>query len=251
VALQDRGVGFGASAMQQEMIRAASARVAVPFGAVSIETPVRRRQGETFPADALAEVVDFARRHDLRLHLDGARIFIVAAFAGQDVKSFAAPFDTVYVSLYKYFGCPFGAILAGPAALLDGLHHERRRHGGGLYQMWPLALVAGHFLDEQERKWQGAAARGREVLRRLDNGSGLAVETLAHGSNIFRLRLNGGDRRRLDDFRETGKAFGLTLPEVVGDALPIRVNATWLRASADDIAGRLQRAAATLSPASP
>jgi threonine aldolase len=44
-------------------------------------------------------------------------------------------FDTVYVSLYKYFNSASGAILAGPRRLLEDLYHDRRMFGGGLAQV--------------------------------------------------------------------------------------------------------------------
>ena len=50
------------------------------------------------------------------LHLDGARLFLQAVYTGEDVATTAKPFDTVYVSLYKYFNASFGAILALLAA---------------------------------------------------------------------------------------------------------------------------------------
>ena len=64
-------------------------------------------------------------------------MFIEAAYAGRDVAEYARPFDTVYVSLYKYFNAAGGAILAGPRALLDDIYHTRRMFGGALAQAWP------------------------------------------------------------------------------------------------------------------
>jgi hypothetical protein len=78
---------------------------------IAVETPVRRRQGEHFDAGELAKIIAIAKREGIRLHLDGARIFLQAAYTGENVVDYAKPFDTVYVSLYKYFNAASGAIL--------------------------------------------------------------------------------------------------------------------------------------------
>jgi hypothetical protein len=54
------------------------------------------------------------------------------ADTGRSPAEYAAPFDTVYVSLWKYFNSGVGAILAGPRRVLDGMFHTRRMFGGNL-----------------------------------------------------------------------------------------------------------------------
>ena len=75
-----------------------------------------------------------AKKGNIALHLDGARLFLQSAYTGTAVAEYARPFDTVYMSPYKYFNAPFGAILAGPRQLLDQMHHTRRMFGSGLAQ---------------------------------------------------------------------------------------------------------------------
>src|SRR6476661_4156785 len=55
---------------------AAMGRVETPFGAMQIETPVRRRQGERFDFEVMKKAVAWARAHNVGLHLDGARLFL-------------------------------------------------------------------------------------------------------------------------------------------------------------------------------
>jgi threonine aldolase len=67
------------------------------------------------------------------------------------VREYAALFDTVYVSMYKYFNAGSGAILAGPKNLLENLFHARRMFGNGLCQLGPFAAVGLHFFDGSPR----------------------------------------------------------------------------------------------------
>src|SRR5712691_12036776 len=137
---------FTADEVQHLIDQTKAGRVVPRLSVIAIETPVRRKQGERFDPAEMQKIIALARREGIRLHLDGARLFLQAAYTGENVADSARPFDTVYVSLYKYFNAASGAILAGPRALLDGMYHGRRMFGGGLNQVWPFALVARHYL---------------------------------------------------------------------------------------------------------
>src|SRR5205823_3658336 len=71
------------------------------IGMVSIENPVRRCDGQFVPISEIKKISAFCREKGYKLHLDGARIYLAAAYAGTSVSEYAAYFDTVYISLYK------------------------------------------------------------------------------------------------------------------------------------------------------
>src|SRR5690606_8989719 len=70
------------------------------IGAVSIENPVRRSDGQFVPINEIQKISAYCRRNNIKLHLDGARIYIASAWSGVLVKEYASYFDTVYISLY-------------------------------------------------------------------------------------------------------------------------------------------------------
>ena len=123
-----------------EVERAEEGRVSTPVGVISIESPVRRVVGEVFDFDEMQRIAVFARERRIGLHLDGARLFLASPYTGIAPQTYAALFDTVYVSLYKYFNAAGGAVLAGPRELLANLYHQRRMFGGSLRQAWPTPL---------------------------------------------------------------------------------------------------------------
>jgi len=244
VPLDDRGPGYSAEALAAEIARAADARVATRIGCVAIESPARRAYGARFPAADREAVIALAREHGIPLFLDAARMPIEAAYADLAPEVLAAPFDLVYLSLYKYLGAPFGCVLAGPRALLDEVYHDRRRFGGGLAQMWPAAVLAQYHLDGHMARWQAAIPVGEAVAAALAEADGLAVERIPDGTNIFLLRRAGRpfDKARLD---AEAAAAGLALPAPAGDVLPLRVNETWTRLPAEEITARLLSVLAT------
>jgi threonine aldolase len=166
-------------------------RVAVPVGAISIETPVRRVAGEAFDPAELRAISRFARGRGIGLHLDGARLLLESAYTGIAPADTAALFDTVYASLWKYLNAASGAILAGPRALLDGLYHERRMFGGSLPHAWPCAAVALHFLDGFTERFAEAVAAADRLLEALSEHRRVTVERGPAATNVAILRMAG------------------------------------------------------------
>src|SRR5207302_4308507 len=156
-------------------------------GAISIESPVRRLQGEVFDFAEMQRIAAFARKHRINLHLDGARIFLASAYTGITPASYAALFDTVYVSLYKYFNAAAGAVVAGPRALIDDLYHQRRMFGGSLRQAWPYAAVALHYLDGFDERFKRAMAAAETLFQALSRHPGFEVQRAAAPTNVTRL----------------------------------------------------------------
>jgi threonine aldolase len=153
---------------------------------------VRRRRGEVFDLAEMRRIASFAHARAIGLHLDGARLFLAAPYTGIAPAAYAGPFDTVYVSLYKYFNAAGGAILAGPSQLLDGLHHQRRLFGGGLRQAWPYAAVALYYLDGFAERFAEAAAMADELHSALNELSGVRVMRSRASTNVSRLVISGG-----------------------------------------------------------
>ena len=88
---------FTADDVQRVIETAKGARVVRPVSVIAIETPVRRKQGEHFDRTEMKKIVALANREGIRLHLDGARLFLQAAYTSEDIVDTAKMFDTVYV----------------------------------------------------------------------------------------------------------------------------------------------------------
>ena len=76
------------------------------------------------------------------LHLDGARLWESAPHWGRDLHEVAALADSVYVSFYKGLRGLAGAVVAGPADVMDEARQWRTRMGGTLYSLHPYAVAA-------------------------------------------------------------------------------------------------------------
>ena len=61
----------------------------------------KTEDGKVLPVDYMLAVADIARRHNLGLHLDGARAFNACVALGMDIKTFTAPFDSVSIAFHN------------------------------------------------------------------------------------------------------------------------------------------------------
>ena len=228
---------FTVDELRDAVERSESGRVTTPITVISIESPVRRRYGESFDENELVDIVEFARGRQIRLHLDGARLFLQSAYTGRAVSDYASLFDTVYISLYKYFNAPSGAILAGPRHLLDEMFHARRMFGAGLPAAWPFASIATRYLAGFTERFKDAILVSESLIKRLQEHDSFQIRRQAAGTNIFTLRMLG-QRPRI--FLRNLEAQGINGVRQFRDhpEFLLSVNETWNRADPDTLAER-------------
>ncbi len=235
--------GFTLAEVEAAAEQTRDGRVENRIGAILIETPVRRRYGETFDLDEMRRISRYARAEGIGLHLDGARLFIASAYSGVAVREYADLFDTVYVSLYKYFNTPSGAILAGPRRLLEGAYHERRMFGGGLHQGWFFAALALAFLPGFEGRFREAVDRSRRLFDRLSSIPGIRIETIPRGSNVVRAVLHAAVDPAALRSHLAAAGVRLPAPEASFRGFHLRVNESLAAIDVDELAGRFEKAA--------
>ncbi|KAI8916713.1 pyridoxal phosphate-dependent transferase [Powellomyces hirtus] len=103
--------------------------------------------GEVVPLKNIEEVTALARKHDLRTHLDGARLWNASAATGISLKEYASHFDSVTLCLSKGLGAPVGSILVGSKPFIKKATHYRKMFGGGMRQAGLLAAACMYALD--------------------------------------------------------------------------------------------------------
>ena len=199
---------------------------------------MRRRQGERFDP---AELQKSSRSRGARASActSMARACFCRRPTPARLAETARPFDTVYVSLYKYFNAASGAILAGPRDLLDDMFHARRMFGGGIAHVWPFAAVALHYLAGFGERYGRAVRVSQDLMAGLRRHGGFTIDPFPMGTNLFRLKVRTTDAAT---FRKRLAASGVMLSAPQGDTFLIGVNETLNRMTAADLTEMFTRA---------
>ena len=206
----------------------------VGFTLQEVEDAVRRMDDAVFGYDEMRRIAAFARNEGIRLHLDGARLFVESVHTGISPARYAELFDTVYVSLYKCFNSVSGAILAGTRDFTENLFHVRRMFGSGLPGAWPFAAVALEFVDDFLEQYASAWGKAEELFRALARHPAFRIEPIANGTHIVPVYVSGTHPER---FRERLAGQNIHLPQARRQGgFWLRVNPSLNRMSAEDAA---------------
>lgn len=169
---------------------AADLETADGIAPLAVELPLREAGGVLPSWDELQELKRAAHTRGIRLHMDGARLWESAPFyAPRTHADLCAGFDSVYVSLYKGIGALGGAVLAGPRDLIAEARVWRRRLGGSLVHLYPLAASAMMRLDVKLALMPAFHARAVSLAAALAAVEGLRVHPSPPHANLLHLTL--------------------------------------------------------------
>ena len=107
--------------------------------------------GRVIPVEVMEKTSEVARGHDLKIHIDGARIFNAVAASGVPADRYAAVADSIQFCFSKGLGAPVGSIVCGSADLMGEIRYLRKRLGGGMRQSGVIAAAARVALAERDR----------------------------------------------------------------------------------------------------
>ena len=169
--LTTRTVGDPTRLLRLSDLEAVSEQLAV----LLLELPQREIGGQLPSWDELTAHVQWARDHDVSLHLDGARLWEASAAYDRTPATIAALFDTAYVSFYKGIGALSGCCVVGESDVADELREWRRRLGGTLYGLWPLAASALALLPDRLPEMPARLAHARAIADALRPIAGVTV----------------------------------------------------------------------------
>ncbi|MCF6336050.1 MAG: threonine aldolase family protein, partial [Spirochaetales bacterium] len=93
---------------------------------IEIENSHNKEGGTCYKLNELKAVSDFAKKNNLKVHMDGARIFNASAATGIPVKKMGSFVDTVTFCLSKGLGAPVGSVLCGSEKLIAKARRVRK-----------------------------------------------------------------------------------------------------------------------------
>ncbi len=114
---------------------------------VCIENTHNRAGGTIYPLDEIKKISSLTKKQNLKLHLDGARIFNASVETGISIEEYSSFVDSISFCFSKGLGAPIGSILCGDVDFITKAHKFRKILGGGMRQSGIIAAGALYALD--------------------------------------------------------------------------------------------------------
>ena len=226
---------FSLDELKESLNASISGRVVNPVGVVVIESPVRRCYGRLMPYEDMKAITGYCRELGIPTHLDGARLFIASSITQVPLQKYSHLFDTVYISMWKYFRAPYGAILAGSKEFCENLFHIRRMFGGSLPSASISASLALDGLELFESNVKMEVDKSNAFLDALNKLPHLEVSRYPDGSNIVPVKFSSTvDLQKLEDSLSAEEVF-INTKTSTNNTIHLTINLTVLRKSNDEL----------------
>ncbi|HEY9786807.1 MAG TPA: threonine aldolase family protein [Candidatus Obscuribacterales bacterium] len=190
-------------------------RYAPPTRLVVVEQTANLGGGTVWPIEQMREVAKVARRADLSLHMDGARLMNAVIASGHKAAEYAALFDTVFMDFTKGLGAPFGAVLAGRKEHIRDAWRWKQRMGGSMRQAGMMAAGCLYALDNHVERLAEDHANAkllRDSLLRIPDLHVFPVDTNLVYFDVAALGLDA------ESFNQSLEPYGLRV-SVLGKTL--------------------------------
>ena len=149
--------------------------------------------GYPLDIDYMQAVGDIARRHDLKIHVDGARFFNAAVALGVAPDKLAAEADSISFCLSKGLAAPVGSVVCGNRDFIARARRARKVVGGGMRQAGVLAAAGIVALTEMVDRLADDHANARKLAEGLAEMPGLSIDLSQIKSNIVFFELTRDD----------------------------------------------------------
>ncbi|AFM02612.1 threonine aldolase [Bernardetia litoralis DSM 6794] len=155
---------------------------------VALENTVNKAGGSSYKLEEIKAISELCKKNNLKLHLDGARIFNALVYRNQSAKELGQYFDTISVCLSKGLGAPVGSVLLANKELIHQAKRVRKVLGGGMRQSGFLAAAGIYALNNNIEKLKEDNQNAGKIAESLKQNK-LVEEVIFEGTNIVLFRI--------------------------------------------------------------
>jgi len=151
---------------------------------ICLENTVNMWGGTVYPTALVEEICDHAHAMDLKVHLDGARVFNAATALGENVAQMTRRVDSVMFCLSKGLGAPVGSVVAGSKAFIERARIYRKMFGGGMRQAGVIAAAGLIALEKSPTRLHIDHENAKRLAEGIAEMPGLTIDPKKVRSNI-------------------------------------------------------------------
>ncbi|MEM7535632.1 MAG: GntG family PLP-dependent aldolase [Chloroflexota bacterium] len=160
---------------------------------VSVEQTSNLGGGKVWPLTSIQSVIEVAKAHDLKLHMDGARLMNAVMASGVSAKDYCCGFDSAWVDLSKGLGCPIGAVLAGSREFINDAWRWKQRIGGALRQAGMLAAAGLYAFEHHLEQLAADHANARRLAEIISTNEHIRIDSTEVETNIVLFEITASD----------------------------------------------------------
>ena len=151
---------------------------------ICLENTHNRCSGAVLTTAYMAQVRALADRYDLKIHLDGARIFNASIALGLAAAEVAGDADSVSFCLSKGLSAPVGSLVCGSAEFVWQARRQRKVLGGGMRQAGVLAAAGIVALETMVDRLANDHANAQRLAEGLARLPGIVLDPARIQTNI-------------------------------------------------------------------
>jgi len=121
---------------------------------VCLENTSNRGGGSCYDFNEIETIRKVCDQHDLKFHLDGARLANALVAKNETPEQYGKIFDSISICLSKSLGCPVGSLLLGKKEFIKKARRVRKVFGGGMRQAGFLAAAGIYALQNNFTRLQ-------------------------------------------------------------------------------------------------
>ena len=152
---------------------------------ITLENTHNRWGGTVYPLEEIKKIHKLAKNHNLKMHLDGARLWNASIASGVSIKEYAHYFDSVSLCFSKGLGAPVGSVIAGSKDFIERAHRYRKLYGGGMRQAGIIAAGAVFAVEHQFERLAEDHRRARMLAEAINDMPGFVVNLQTVQTNII------------------------------------------------------------------
>lgn len=134
---------------------------------VCLENTSNRGGGACYEMAGMQAIREVCKNHNLKLHLDGARLFNALVATGENPLEYGRLFDSISICLNKGLGCPMGSLLIGDDDYIRQARRVRKVFGGGMRQAGYMAAAGIYALENHIHRLQRDHDHARILAEKL------------------------------------------------------------------------------------
>ncbi len=157
---------------------------------ISLENTHNRAGGTIFPLDEIEAIFNLAEENNLRMHLDGARLWNAVIATGTPLHKWGKFFDSVSLSLSKGLGAPIGSVIAGDSELIKKARKMRKMYGGGMRQVGIIASAGIYAIENNFNRLVEDHRNAKLLAERLSQIKGIKIDLESVQTNIVVLDIS-------------------------------------------------------------